>query len=69
MWLTKSELVELTGKKQKSSQVQVLRFMGIEHKVRPDGFVLVLRAHVEQSFGLRKDRKLIKEIEPNWNAI
>lgn len=27
--------------------------MGIEHKVRPDGSMLVLRAHVEQSLGGR----------------
>ena len=43
--------------------------MGIEHKVRPDGSVVVLKAHVEQSLGLREDRKKTKEFEPNWGAI
>ena len=69
MILSGVELKDLTGRRQKACQVQALRFMGIEHKVRPDGSVVVLKAHVEQSLGLREDRKAIKEFEPNWGAI
>jgi hypothetical protein len=29
----------------------------------------VLKSHVEQSLGLVDDRKVVKELEPNWGAI
>lgn len=51
MFLTPDELIELTGRKRRDAQAMVLRHMGIEHRVRPDGAVVVLRAHVEQLFG------------------
>lgn len=42
--LTEQEIVDLTGGKvQSSAQSSVLTFLGIEHKRRPDGSVLVLR--------------------------
>jgi hypothetical protein len=37
MFLTASDLLELTGYRRPSSQVRALRRMGIEHWVRPDG--------------------------------
>jgi hypothetical protein len=44
--------------------------MGIEHKIRPDGSVAVLKAHIDQSFGVRTPKqKQAKLIEPNWAAI
>lgn len=49
--LTAAEVRALTGRIQRSAQVVALRFMGIEHRVRPDGSVAVLRSHVEQLFG------------------
>lgn len=49
MFLTPDELAELTGKVRGSAQVIALRIMGIEHRVRPDGRVLVLRSHVDGS--------------------
>jgi hypothetical protein len=70
MWLNQIEIAELTGRRQKASQIGVLRFMGIEHKIRPDGSVAVLKAHVEQSFGVRApNQKKAKIAEPNWSAI
>ena len=69
MWLTQSEIIELTGKSRRKGQVQVLGFMGIQNKVRPDGVVIVLRAHVEQVFGLRDAHKEITRAEPNWSAL
>jgi hypothetical protein len=32
--------------------VRVLRAMGVEHRVRPDGSVAVARAHIERIFGV-----------------
>lgn len=69
MILNKSELIELTGRRIKSAQVRALRFMGIEHKIRPDGSVVVLRAHVEKVLGLKEPTTKSVEIEPNWDAI
>lgn len=69
MILTHTELVELTGRRVKSAQVRVLRFMGIEHKIRPDGSVAVLRAHVEQVLGVHAQSLKRVEAEPNWGAI
>ncbi|MHB0991670.1 MAG: DUF4224 domain-containing protein [Burkholderiales bacterium] len=51
MILTQGELVELTGRQRSQAQMKVLRFMGIEHRQRPDGRIIVLRAHVDRIFG------------------
>jgi hypothetical protein len=69
MILTHTEVVELTGRRVKSAQVRVLRFMGIEHKLRPDGSVAVLRAHVDQAMGAHDNAKRPVEFEPNWSAM
>lgn len=50
-FLSEDELYELTKKKRRPSQITVLRFMGIDHKIRPDGSVAVMRAHAEREFG------------------
>jgi Domain of unknown function (DUF4224) len=41
IFLTKEELRELTKRNRSSEQVFVLRFMGIEHEIRPDGSVVL----------------------------
>lgn len=41
--LTPDELFELTHKRRPSAQVVALRAMGIDHRVRPDNTVYVLR--------------------------
>ena len=69
MILSETELRDLTGRRQKSCQMQALRFMGIEHKVRPNGSIVVLKAHVERMLGLVDDTKVTKETEPNWSAM
>ncbi|VVE10664.1 hypothetical protein PTE30175_02545 [Pandoraea terrae] len=50
-FLTQDEVRELTGRTKFKSQDHVLSVLGIEHKVRPDGSMIVLRAHVEQLLG------------------
>lgn len=69
MFLSKTEIEILTGRVRKDAQVRVLRFMGIEHRVRPDGTVAVLRSHVEQSLGGQMTADNKPEIEPNWGAL
>ena len=39
--LSPDELKQLTQKKQSTSQREVLSFMGIDHRIRPDGSVVV----------------------------
>lgn len=71
MILSQQELIELTGRTRKDAQVRVLRFMGIEHRLRPDGSIAVLRDHVERILSgnpLDSD-KLKKNVVPNWSAI
>jgi hypothetical protein len=69
MFLTADELKEMTKRTQYRAQVQVLRSLGIEHKIRPDGSVLVLRAHVEKQLGGGVTSTLTRKREPNWSAI
>ena len=69
-FLSTDEIRELTDRIQRASQSKVLRAMGIEHKTRPDGSIVVLRSHMEDvlSGGARKS---ITKSEPeiNWNGV
>jgi hypothetical protein len=67
MFLTPDEIVALTGRKQHKTQRTVLNHLGIQHKVRPDGSLVVLRSHVEDA--LDRESKHNKTPEPNWSAI
>jgi hypothetical protein len=69
MILSEAELSELTNKVRRDAQVKALRHMGLEHRIRPDGSVVVLKAHVERELGLRHDQNVIKETEPNWSNM
>lgn len=51
MFLTPDEVAELTNRHRRPAQMVQLNAMGIEHKVRADGSIAVLRAHVERVFG------------------
>ena len=68
--LTKDEVEALTGRHRKDAQIKALRFMGIEHRVRPDGTVAVLKAHIELVLGgsAGTPRKA-RCTEPNWAAL
>jgi hypothetical protein len=70
MFLDSDEIRELTCRVQHAAQVRVLRGMGIEHRVRPDGSVAVMRAHAEKVFGAAPaaTRKAAPK-EPNWEAL
>ncbi len=67
MFLTTEELRELTGRSQARAQIAALNMMGIDHRMRPDGKVVVLRDHVAKVLGGAETKP--KRTEPNWAAI
>lgn len=67
--LTKDELRELTQRNRRDAQVCVLRHMGIEHRIRPDGTVVVLRAHVDAVLGGVDTPRIKARPEPDWTAL
>lgn len=70
MFLTHEELSELTGKRRRQSQLEALRSMGIQHRIRPDGSLAVLRSHVEKEMGgYEPQDKAEVRVEPNWGAM
>lgn len=70
MFLTYDEIVELTGRKRQDCQLDRLRYMGIEHKLRPDGSIAILTSHVNKVFGgIEAMPKTQKRVEPNWWAV
>jgi hypothetical protein len=71
-FLQPEEIRSLTDRKRRVAQVKVLRSMGIEHKVRPDGGIAVLRAHITKVFDGSPEatsRSHQKVASPNWRAI
>lgn len=65
--LTPEELKQLTGKMQFNAQARVLRAMGIDHKRRPDGSVVVFRQHLNLPETLAS--ATINPVEPDWQAL
>nr|VFK14564.1 MAG: protein of unknown function (DUF4224) [Candidatus Kentron sp. LFY] len=49
-FLNESELRRLTGKVRYTAQIRALRWMGIEHRIRPDGRPIVLRSQVDMTY-------------------
>ena len=70
--LTKVELIDVTMRTRKKSQLTALLMMGIPCRVRPDGSPLVSRIAFEQSMGgavaLSKPRKPQPKFESLKNA-
>lgn len=70
MFLDPDQLVELTRRRRRDAQLVQLRAMGIEHRVRADGTLAVLTAHVEQLFGVTAPvKRKAQNVEPNWDAL
>jgi hypothetical protein len=69
MFLDAEELIELTGRRRRNSQIRALREMGIEHKIRPDGSVVVLTQHVIEQFGVKTKQESRPRTEPNWKKF
>ena len=72
-FLESVEIHSMTNKVRHQAQTHVLRNMGIEHKVRPDGSIAIMRAHINNVFGgnavspTRTTKNT--EVAPNWAAI
>ena len=67
MFLRNEEIVALTNRQRYAAQVRALRTMGIEHRIRPDGTVAILRSHVEHLLGYSANAKVVKEYE--WGEV
>jgi hypothetical protein len=69
-FLSDEEVRALTQRKVRRSQVQTLKAMGIEHRVRPDGSVAILRNHINKVFdGSPDSGRKTKSHQPNWDAM
>ena len=67
MFLSNDEITDLTNRQRSAAQVRALRAMGIEHRIRPDGTVAILRSHVEHLLGYSAGAKVVKEYE--WGEV
>lgn len=67
--LTEQEIQALTGRQRRPAQLRALKWMGIEHRVRPDGSIAVLREHVQNVLGLTPQRSQGTTHEPDWSAL
>ena len=68
LWLSKEELVELTGYKRAARQKLALGQMGLKFRSRPlDGFPLVDRWQFEGEIGTSRGQMWRRE--PTWDAI
>ena len=69
MFLTPDEIKELTKRTRYGAQAEMLQGLGIVHKIRNDGSLIVLRTHVEQQLGATVTVKAVKKSAgPNWDA-
>ena len=69
-YLTRDEIVSLTGKEQPAAQCRALAWMGFVFVVRPDGTPRVLRAHHDRLMGLDEGAaNHRKEPEPDWSVL
>lgn len=75
-FLDDAEIIQLTHKKRRHAQATVLRAMGIQHKVRPDGSLAISRDHINKAFDGAQGAKppsagrKAKTTTPiNWDAI
>lgn len=68
MFLLSEELGELTGYKTNSHRAAALNQMGIEHRLRPDGYPLVMRSHVAKLFG-GEPQRVAPEYELPWGNL
>jgi hypothetical protein len=69
VFLSDDEIAALTQKKRHSTQQKILNALGVSHKVRPNGTLVVLRSHVEKLLGGNVSAPAKKEPEPNWDAL
>lgn len=64
-FLELEEIKSLTKRTVRPAQVKVLKAMGIEHRVRPDGSVAILRNHINKVFDGQATTRQPKNKQPN----
>lgn len=70
MFLNDSEIEKLTKRKRAKAQQRQLNAMGIQHKVRADGSLVILHAHVDRLLGGEGVNARQRPVrEPNWEAL
>lgn len=69
MFLTNNQIKELTGKHTHRAQRTVLNALGLTHKVRPDGTLVVAARHVEKVLGVTYGGMEAKRPELNMDHI
>lgn len=71
LFLTEDEIFDLTKKIYGPTRVKALNALGIQHKVRGDGSIAILRGHIIKVFGGTQDTqsRKTKLPGPNWEAI
>lgn len=68
--LSDIEVIELTRKRRPAAQVRALRHLGINHKQRADGSVMIARSHFDGLFGeATSSIMLAKRTEPDWSKV
>jgi hypothetical protein len=68
--LSHDELVELTNKTRRSAQRRVLESLRIKVTTRPDGSLIVARAHRDAALGLRNTVRAVEQAAtPNFAAL
>jgi len=69
MFLSEDEIEYMTKFVQPQKQAEQLNRLGIMHKRRADGSILVLRSHVINVMGGGETVTQESTYEPNWNAL
>lgn len=64
-FLSAAEIAQLTARRQRRAQRLALNHMGVVHKTRPDGTLVVARAHVESLLGIDAPSKATRDVEPD----
>lgn len=69
MFLTHDEIIELTNRRRSDAQRAQLVIMGIEHRVRGDNSLAILKSHVDKVLGGMPDSTAKRECKPNWESL
>ncbi|WP_341674996.1 DUF4224 domain-containing protein [Niveibacterium sp. SC-1] len=54
--LSEQEIQSLTGRRRTGAQARQLEFLGIEHRRRADGSLVILRSQVERALGAPEEQ-------------
>lgn len=69
MFLTREQIEQLTGRSTPSGQARALNKMGITHKRRADGQVVVLSSHIEKQLDGAPTGGKNTRSTPNWSSM